>query len=312
MGGSGGGSNWSSSSSSDEINQLLQRATESTEGASYNSEVNSLLQNALKEFNARQAEVTQRHLNVLKEAIEREIENSVDLLFGGSIRKNTFINGLSDVDTLVLVNNTSLDKKSPQEVLEYFAKRIQQRLPNTDVSVGKLAVTVRYSDGQEIQLLPAIRTKTGFKISYPDEGRWSNVVRPESFARKLTAVNQALSGRVVPTIKLLKSIIDKTITNNLKISGYHVESMAIEAFKNYQGRITSKDMLLHLCREATNLVKSPIQDKTGQSLHVDDYLGVKNSQDRLKTSKFLERLTKQMESSDNLKSLTKWQEWFGE
>jgi hypothetical protein len=71
-------------------------------------------------------------------------------------------------------------------------------------------------------------------------------------------------------------------------------------------------MLLHLCREATNLVKSPIQDKTGQSLHVDDYLGVKNSQDRLKTSKFLERLTKQMESSDNLKSLTKWQEWFGE
>jgi hypothetical protein len=312
MGGSGGVSNWSSSSSSDEINQLLQRATESTEGASYNSEVNSLLQNALKEFNARQAEVTQRHLNVLKEAIEREIENSVDLLFGGSIRKNTFINGLSDVDTLVLVNNTSLDKKSPQEVLEYFAKRIQQRLPNTDVSVGKLAVTVRYSDGQEIQLLPAIRTKTGFKISYPDEGRWSNVVRPESFARKLTAVNQALSGRVVPTIKLLKSIIDKTITNNLKISGYHVESMAIEAFKNYQGRLTSKDMLLHFCREATNLVKSPIQDKTGQSLHVDDYLGVKNSQDRLKTSKFLERLTKQMESSDNLKSLTKWQEWFGE
>lgn len=312
MGGSGGSSNWSSSNSSDEINQLLRRASENTEGSSYNSEINSLLQNALKEFNAREAEVTQRHLNVLKEAIEREIENSVDLLFGGSIRKNTFINGLSDVDTLVLVNNTSLEKKSPQEVLEYFAQKIQQRLPNTDVSVGKLAVTVRYSDGQEIQLLPAIRTKTGFKISNPDEGSWSNVVRPESFARKLTAVNQALSGRVVPTLKLFKSIIDKTIPKNLKISGYHAESMAIEAFKNYQGRTTSKDMLLHFCREATNLVKSPIQDKTGQSLHVDDYLGVKNSQDRLKTSKFLERLTKQMESSDNLKSLTKWQEWFGE
>ncbi len=312
MGGSGGGSSWSSSNSSDEINQLLRRASENTEGSSYNSEVNSLLQNALKEFNAREPEVTQRHLNVLKEAIEREIENSVDLLFGGSIRKNTFINGLSDVDTLVLVNNTSLEKKPPQEVLEYFAQRIQQRLPNTDVSVGKLAITVRYSDEQEIQLLPAIRTKTGFKISNPDEGRWSNVVRPESFARKLTAINQALSGRVLPTIKLVKYIIDKTITKNLKISGYHAESMAIEAFKNYQLRTTSKEMLLHFFREAINLVKSPIQDKTGQSLHVDDYLGVKNSQDRLKISKFLERLTNQMESSDNLKSLTKWQEWFGE
>jgi hypothetical protein len=312
MGGSGGSSNWSSSSSSDKFNQLLRGASESTEGASYNSQVNSLIQNALKEFNARETEVTQRHLNVLKQAIEREIENSIDLLFGGSIRKNTFINGLSDVDTLVLVNNTSLEKKSPQEVLEFFAQRIKQRLPNTDVAVGKLAVTVQYSDGQEIQLLPAIRTKTGFKISNPDEDKWSNVVRPESFARKLTAVNQALSGRLMPTIKLFKSIIDKTIPKNLKISGYHAESMAIEAFKNYQGRATSKDMLLHFCRETTNLVKSPIQDKTGQSLHVDDYLGVENSQDRLRTSKFLERLTKQIESSDNLKSLIKWQEWFGE
>jgi hypothetical protein len=54
--------------------------------------------------------------------------------------------------------------------------------------------------------------------------------------------------------------------------------MAIEAFKKLSGKDTSKDMLLHFCREATNLVKSPIQDKTGQSLHVDDYLGVKNSQ----------------------------------
>lgn len=314
MGGSGGGSSWSSGSSSDDISKLIQRAMERTEGSSYNSEVNNLLQNALKEFNARDTEATQKHLNVLKEAIERDIDNknSVDLLFGGSIRKNTFINGLSDVDTLVLVNNTSLENKSPQEVLNYFEQRIKQRLPNTDVSVGKLAVTIRYSDGQEIQMLPAIRTASGFRIINPEQGKWSNVVRPESFARKLTAVNKAQSRKVVPTIKLFKSIIDETISKSLKISGYHAESMAIEAFKNYQGSRTYKDMLTHFCREATNLVKSPIQDKTGQSLHVDDYLGAQNSPDRVKISKFLGRLTKQMESSDNLKSLTKWQEWFEE
>ena len=103
MGGSGGSYSWSSSGSSDETNQLIRRATEHVEGSSYNSEVNNLLQNALKEFNARDVEATRRHLNVLKQAIEAEIESSVDLLFGGSIRKNTFINGLSDVDTLVIV-----------------------------------------------------------------------------------------------------------------------------------------------------------------------------------------------------------------
>ncbi|MDJ0619765.1 MAG: CBASS oligonucleotide cyclase [Calothrix sp. MO_192.B10] len=310
MGGSGGSSSWSSSSSPNEINQLIRRATERTEGSSYNSEVNSLLQNALKEFNARDVEATQRHLNVLKKAIEGEIENSVDLLFGGSIRKNTFINGLSDVDTLVLVNNTSLATKSPQEVLKYFEERIQQRLPDTKVSAGNLAVTVRYSDGQEIQLLPAIKTATGVKISNPEEGKWSNVVRPDSFARKLTTVNKQFSGKLVPTIKLFKPVVKDILPKDLKISGYHAESLAIEAFKGYQGSRTYKEMLTHLCREATNLVKSPIKDKTGQSLHVDNYLGEANSQDRLKTSKFLERLTKQMDKSDNLKSLAKWQDWF--
>jgi hypothetical protein len=312
MGGSGGSYSWSSSSSSEDISQMLKRAGESTDTSSYNLEVNSLIQNVLKEFNDRDTEATQRHLNVIKEAIEREIENSVDLLFGGSIRKNTFINGLSDVDTLVLVNNTSLEKSSPQEVLDYFAKRIQQRLPNTDVSVGKLAVTVRYSDGQEIQILPAIRTASGLRISNPEEGKWSNVVRPDSFARKLTAVNKEFSGKVVPTIKLFKAVVKDILPKDLKISGYHAESLAIEAFKNYQGSRTYKDMLTHLCREATNLVKSPIKDKTGQSLHVDDSLGEANSQARTRTSAYLGRLTKKIETGDKLKSIEKWQEWFGE
>lgn len=312
MGGSGGSSSWSYNNSLEEINQLIKRAGESTDTSSYNSEVNNLLQGALKDFNDRKSEATKRHLNVLKEAINREIENSVDLLFGGSIRKNTFINGLSDVDTLVLVNNTSLEKSSPQEVLDYFAQRIKQRLPNTDVSAGKLAVTVRYSDGQEIQILPAIRTASGVKIANPEEGKWSNVVRPESFARKLTAVNQGLSGKVVPTIKLFKAVVKDILPKDLKISGYHAESLAIEAFKSYQGSRTYKDMLTHLCREATNLVKSPIKDKTGQSLHVDDYLGKANSQDRFKTSAYLGRLTKKIETGDKLNSIEKWQEWFGE
>lgn len=312
MGGSGGSYSWSSNNSSEEINQLIKRAGESTDTSSYNSEVNALLQCALKSFNDRDFEATQQHLNVLKEAIDREIENSVDLLFGGSIRKNTFINGLSDVDTLLLVNNTSLEKNSPQEVLDYFVQRIQQRLPNTDVSAGRLAVTVRYSDGQEIQILPAIRTTNGLKIANPEEGKWSDVVRPESFARKLTAVNQGLSGKVVPTIKLFKAVVKDILPKDLKISGYHAESLAIEAFKSYQGSRTYKDMLTHLCREATNLVKSPIKDKTGQSLHVDDYLEEANSQDRLKTSAYLGRLTKKIETGDKLNSIEKWQEWFGE
>lgn len=308
MGGSGGSSGWSSSSS---LARGLQQANNSAENSAYNSEVNNLLKEALKTYNERDREVINKHLDVLKKAIEKEIEESVKLAFGGSVSKHTFINGLSDVDVLVLVNNTSMEISSPQKVLENFAGQIQQRLPNTDVSVGKLAVTIRYSDGCEIQLLPAIKTASGFRISDPlAEGKWSNVVRPKAFAQKLTDVNQACSGRVVPVIKLFKAAVQEVFPKDLKISGYHAESLAIEAFKNYNGNKTYKAMLVHLCRTASDRVKAPIKDTTGQSLHVDDYLGNPNNQERTKVSHYLNRLATRMETADHSKSMEKWQKLF--
>jgi hypothetical protein len=312
MGGSGGSSGWSSSGSSEAMAaQRPQQASSSADSSAYNSEVNNLLQEALKTYNERDRETINKHLDVLKKAIEKEIQESVNLVFGGSIHKHTFLNGLSDVDVLVLVNNTSLEKSSPQEVLSYIAGQIGQRLPNTNVSVGNLAVTISYSDGCEIQLLPAIKTASGFRISDPlAEGKWSNVARPKAFAQKLTDVNQACSGRVVPVIKLFKAAVQEVFPKDLKISGYHAESLAIEAFKNYDGSKTYKDMLVHLCRTASDRVKAPIKDTTGQSLHVDDYLGNPNSQERTKVSHYLDRLAKRMEKSDKLRSKEEWEKLF--
>ncbi|MEG4210484.1 CBASS oligonucleotide cyclase [Microcoleus sp. S13_B4] len=312
MGGSGG-SGWSSSNLSG-IDKLVQQANEQTNALSYTSEVNSLLQDALQRYNDRDTDAINKHIEDLKEAIEKELEEeSVNLNFGGSVRRHTFIDGLSDVDILVLINQTSLQGKTPKEVLEYFAGQIKQQLPNTEVfPPGKLAVTVRYSDGCEVQLLPAIKTATGFKIaSSIDENQWSNVVRPEAFARKLTAVNKACSGKVVPVIKLFKAAVKEVFPTNLKISGYHAESLAIEAFERYEGRKTYKDMLNHLCRTASDRVKVPIKDRTGQSIHVDDYLGSENSKERNRVSSCLGRLATRLEKADRLQSLEEWQKLLG-
>jgi hypothetical protein len=59
-------------------------------------------------------------------------------------------------------------------------------LPNTDATAGKLALTVKFSDGYEIQVLPALATKTGIRIAAADGNEWSNVIKPEKFARELT------------------------------------------------------------------------------------------------------------------------------
>ena len=196
-------------------------------------------------------------------------------MFGGSVRKGTYVTGLSDVDALLIVNQSALVNQPPARVLEYLRETIQDRLRQNTVSAGNLAVTVGYSDGTEIQILPAIRTNSGgVRIADPGSNQWSNVAQPDEFVRKLAKVNTARDGRVVPAIKLAKAMADCFISRpSRKISGYHMESLAIDAFKDYQGSPDPKNMLIHLLGHTIEAVKNPIVDSTGQSRHVDEYLG---------------------------------------
>ena len=76
-----------------------------------------------------------------------------------------------------------------------MAELIKQRFQKNRVRAGNLAVTVEYADGHELQVLPAIRTKSGYRIADPAHNKWSGVLHPERFAQKLTQVNQSKAGR---------------------------------------------------------------------------------------------------------------------
>ena len=193
--------------------------------------------------------------------------------------------GLSDVDVLLIVNQSSLKNKPPSKVIAYVHDTIKRRLPNNSMSKGKLAVTVIYADKTEIQILPAIRTADGFRIAEPGSTKWSNVVHPERFAERLIKVNNARGGRVVPLIKLAKAMANCFIKDSTsRISGYHMESLAIDAFQGYEGELDSRSMLVHFLTHSTKTAMSPIQDSTGQSRYVDDYLGPASSKLRKGTS----------------------------
>ena len=192
------------------------------------------------------AQYTRKNTQTVTQRLEslcgflRQKGNVVQTMFGGSVRKGTYVTGLSDVDALLIVNQSSLVNQPPARAIEYVRDTIQDRLRQNTVSAGNLAVTVSYSDRIEIQILPAIRTNTdGVRIAEPGSTKWSNVAQPDDFARKLAEVNTERDGRVVPTIKLAKAMADCFITRpSRKISGYHMESLAIEAFRDYQGPST--------------------------------------------------------------------------
>ncbi len=104
------------------------------------------------------------------------------------------------------------------------------------------------------------------------------MLHPERFAQKLTDINQASRGQVIPAIKLTKALAHRLIRSDKdRITGYHIESLAIEAFKNYGGATDLKSMVSHLVDYSSRAVHRPIKDSTGQSRYVDDYMGHQGS-----------------------------------
>jgi len=97
-----------------------------------------------------------------------------------------------------------------------------------------------------------------------------------------------------------------------RLSGYHIESLAVNAFQNYQGKSTYKDMLMYLSEYTSKAVLDPTTDSTGQSLHVDDYLGEAGSLRRQKVSAALGRVTSRMKVADSEASIEQWRVLMGD
>ncbi|WP_456364901.1 nucleotidyltransferase (plasmid) [Priestia aryabhattai] len=303
--GGGGGYNIPSKT----LSQLEQEKQDRINQEKLEADINQHIKDYFQRINNRDVEGINRHLETIKSALEKDIEGFIDLKFGGSIIKSTYSKGISDVDMLVQINNGHLRTAKPIEVLHHFKEQIQKRLPKTEVEIGKLAITVKFASGHEIQLLPSIKTETGYRIPRPGENKWSNVIRPSKFAEKLTNVNKSNGNKVVPLIKLMKNI-NASLPEQRQLSGYHLESLAIDAFKNPANTPkTYRGMIEHFCRHAQGAVLKPITDSTGQSVHVDTYLGNAGSSDRKKASNTFKQLLKKV---DKANSLNAWKDILGE
>jgi Second Messenger Oligonucleotide or Dinucleotide Synthetase domain len=304
MGGSGG--DFPSWKETEDIRERVQREIERTKDSALETEINALINDRLKDFNERDVEQINQHLDAILGALNKEIDGSVQTNFGGSVSKHTYVDGLSDIDVLMTLNNSELKLMSPKEVNEYFVKRLQERLPKTDIKSGQFAVTVTFSDGAKIQILPSIRTETGVKIAQASGEKWSKVVKPQKFAEKLIKANQNCANKVVPVIKLVKAI-NSELQPSRQLSGYHIESLAVQIFSKYDGLKTTKAMLKHFIHSARKDVLKPISDKTGQSIHVDDNLGSANSVERKAISDTLSRIVRRIESADRSGSIKQWE-----
>jgi Nucleotidyltransferase domain len=287
------------------------RMRERVEQQRLDADVNSYLRHELLAANDRDVEQVDARIDEIKQALADRVEEFEDLRFGGSIAKHTYVEGLSDVDLLVALKDEHLADRSPAEFRREFARTLEGKLSAgeiADIRVGPRAVTVVYQDGTEIQLLPAVQRGDTMSISSPDGTGWQHGIKPRAFADKLTATNKDQGGTVVPAIKLAKEIIASQIPSGRQPSGYHVEALAVDAFDNYEGPKTPKAMVQHFFSAASDRVRRPLADVTGQSRAVDESMGDVGSSARVTLARDLANIASRMEGS---LTVDDWKRLFG-
>lgn len=306
MGGSGG--YFSGTPDPEGFARKVRDAEQSVQDSTFVGDVNSFLNEMLSYFNDRDREGISSLIDTIKNDIEADLESSVQLLFAGSVAKSTYVDGLSDVDMLVCVNKDISDELTPGDLKAEFAETLRARFGHEVVKVGDLAVTLE-QNGIIIQLLPVFRRGEGFALGTADGESWA-AIAPQKFARKLTNVNQQLSNKLVPVIKLAKALLSELPTQR-QFTGYHIEALAINAFRKYEGKLTSKEMLAHFFDRGSNLVTSPIVDSSGQSVHVDGYMGKADSLERRIAADTLSRFHRRILNANGANSLEAWHGLFG-
>lgn len=290
-----------------DVAKKLRQAEQETQDQAFLSDVEKLLGEVLATANDRDTDAVARHLAVIQQALEKNIDGVVELMFGGSVAKHTYVDGVSDVDALVIVNESELASSDPKSVCDYFIARLLERFEGR-VSADGFAINVRFAD-ITVQLVPAIRRGDDYLLPNSECTSWSRV-RPNAFTDSLTATNKACNGKVVPTIKLAKVLLTD-LPENRRPSGYHLENLAVEAFSGYKGPYTPREMLHHFFVKAPDLIRTPIPDRTSQSRHVDDHLGAKDSTERLMLADAVDRIGRRLRNADGAQDIEIWQRLFG-
>lgn len=308
MGGSSG--TFRSGHSPERVAEDIQRIA-SEQAAEFETALAQEFSRLLSQFNSRNTQETAERLEAIKEALKEKIDGTFDTFFGGSVSKHTFVDGLSDVDSMLLISGPFAEA-SPSAMLNKIADTLNASLgAGVEVSHGRVAVTVRYPDGKEIQLVPCLGGE-GDRLKVPawDSNEWSSI-DPRQFREGLTKRNEQCGGKLIPTLKLAKAV-NSTLPENARLSGYHIESIGVAAFRGYDGERTTVRMLPHFFKRASELVLAPMVDRTGQSVHVDEHLGPAASPQRQALSHALARIHQRMINASAAGSRDRWLEILGE
>ena len=266
-------------------------------------ELGEMLALSVVRYNGRDNEAVNAALGIVKKELLDQFQIGFELRFGGSLLKGTYVEGLSDVDALIVFTKPGEVRLTPADVRADAVACLRARFGRSVVEDGVLALTLDLPS-IELQLLPALEQNGVLKIGSNDGRSWSTI-QPQLFVEELSRVDKLMNGRLVPTIKLAKVMIAK-LPKQRRLQGYHIEVLAISIFTKYVGRKELKSMLRFFFEKLPPLIMLSCKDVTGQSEHLDAYLGDVHSSRRRACSDAVRRIAVRIHNADHAESIELW------
>ena len=308
-GGGAGGESLYGRLRSEDLRSKLRQDTEER-NAEFKPVLQRILDNLLSNANSRDTELVDMRIEEILSSLSETLDSSVNLRFGGSVAKHTYVDGISDIDLLLVVRSELADIELPSQLLNLISRELSKKVQDGKIRKGQIAITVQYNDGMEIQLIPAVKENRKTLVPAWKEDTWSKI-DPKKFTDALTKRNKECGGKLIPTIKLAKAI-NSTLSKPHQLSGYHLESLAISVFRDYAGTRTTSHMLPYFFDGVSKRIQWPMTDSTGQSVHVDSDLGRAHSEKRKILKHVFERIAKRMRNASAAKSKARWLAMFNE
>ena len=207
------------------------------------------------------------HLATIKTRLET-VFDLVDCRKTGSFARGTSIRGFSDTDLFAVFRKSNFTRADylvrSDTALENVRQALMARYPNTPVSRDSMAVVISFSDGQSVDVVPALFERMEQKwpvYLIPDEaGGWMQTC-PGLYDAYIAQCNKQAGGKLNYVAQVMK-FWRECRTPRIPLSSFHIEIVLAyeEVSKGVQPYSACiLEILRSLARRECRAIRDPYQ-----------------------------------------------------
>jgi hypothetical protein len=206
-----------------------------------------------------------KHIATIQSLLESVFEISSFRTIG-SFARDTSIRGISDTDLMAVFRKAEFtwggSYINSNTALDNVRKALLDRYPNSDIRRDGIAIAIRFTDGRQVDVVPAMFDRMYEKwpvYHIPDGTGWWMSTSPSLYDAYISGANTQATGKLVAVAQLMK-FWRECRDPRIPLSSFHIEMVlasegVCKGVKSYAE--CTLDILRSLARRECRAMRDP-------------------------------------------------------